>query len=164
MNFAALASVGSVASAQDTGSQAAEKRAIAAAAAPARDSFMIEAFDVAGNSILDELTVDRAISPFSGPDRTVQDIESARAALEAQYRKRGLDSVVVAAAEVPNEFAIVRIQVVETRVGTLKVVGSKSSSSRVVEQQLSELAPGTVPDFRAVERQITEANRHFASR
>ncbi|MGL6042448.1 MAG: ShlB/FhaC/HecB family hemolysin secretion/activation protein, partial [Sandaracinobacteroides sp.] len=36
--------------------------------------------------------------------------------------------------------------------------------SRVVEQQLSELAPGTVPDFRAVERQITEANRHFASR
>ncbi|MFM9978824.1 MAG: ShlB/FhaC/HecB family hemolysin secretion/activation protein [Sphingomonadaceae bacterium] len=125
--------------------------------------FAIDAFDVVGNTLLDELTVDATVLPFGGPDRTVSDIDAARAALEKQYRDRGFDSVIVNA-ETPDQFAIVRLQVIETRVGTVSVKGARFASEAVVRQQLAEIEPGKVPNFRRVERQISEANRHFANR
>jgi hemolysin activation/secretion protein len=160
-----LAAGAALAQGEPTAPPSAAPQAAASPPAASRAAgFFIEAFDVAGNRILDPLTVDQAVSPYLGPDRTARDIEGARAALEQQYRARGFESVVVGAAEAPDDYAIVRLEVVETRLGSVTVEGARHASEAVVRRQLDELRGGAVPDFRRVERQITEANRHFSAR
>jgi hemolysin activation/secretion protein len=100
-------------------------------------TFTINAFDIAGNTQLSQLEMEEAVYPFLGPDKTINDIDGARAALEAAYRKRGLQTVVV---QFPVERdaqgntrlrapgGIVPLQVTEATVGRVRVVGTKYHS------------------------------------
>src|SRR5215472_13189539 len=76
-------------------------RGSAAADAPAAPRPLdIEAYDVDGNTLLDQISVETAVYPYLGPDKTAADVERARSALEAFYHAHGFDSVVV---EIPQQ-------------------------------------------------------------
>jgi hemolysin activation/secretion protein len=132
------------------------KASIEAAAEPAFD---VEAYDVDGNSLLDQLSIEKAVYPHLGPGRSRADVEGARRALEDAYHARGFDSVVV---EVPAQTVadrVVRLHVVETSVGRLRVTGTRYYSIEDVKRHTPALAEGAVPNFREAQAEITELNR-----
>lgn len=128
------------------------------AAAP-EPTFDINAIDVDGNTLLDEVALEAAVYPYAGPGRTAADVASAQRSLENAYRAKGYQSVVV---EVPRQTVadgVVRLHVVEAPIGRLRVVGSKYHSLTAVETAIPALGEGQVPNFQLAQAQINEANR-----
>jgi hemolysin activation/secretion protein len=131
----------------------------AQAAAPTQPKFDLEAYDVEGNTLLDTPTIETAIYPYLGPDRTKDDVAAARDALLQAYRSKGYQSVVV---EVPQQNArtgIVRFHVVEAPVGRLRVVGSEYHLPSRIKEQVPALREGKVPDFNQAQKEIAELNQ-----
>ena len=60
----------------------------------------IDAYDVDGNTKLDQDTVEAAVYPYLGPQRTRQDVACRAQALQKAYQSRGYQSVVV---EIPAQ-------------------------------------------------------------
>jgi len=121
--------------------------------------FNIDAYDVDGNTILDQETVETAVYPFMGPDRRRQDVAGARDALEKAYRAKGYDTVVVDVPQQDARTGIVRLHVVEIPVGRLRVVGAKYNLPSRIKEQIPSLAEGQVPNLRQAQAEIAEANR-----
>lgn len=111
-------------------------------------------FDIEGNTLLDEVTIDEAVYPFLGPQRARGDIDRARAALERVYLDRGYKTVAVIIPRQTVVRGVVRLQVVEGRVGNLKVVGSKYTSLVRLKEAVPSLAEGNVPDFNLVQSEL----------
>jgi hemolysin activation/secretion protein len=128
--------------------------------APAK--FVIEAFDVAGVTALPVGEVERLVYPFAGPDRTNEDVESARKALQDAYAARGFSAVVV---EVPvqsrDTFAqgIVQLAVSEVPLGLLTVSDSRYHALSVTREAIPSLVAGKPIDVRALQADVTQANR-----
>src|SRR5690606_17282508 len=57
-----------------------------AAAAP---KVNINEYIVRGNSVLDARAIERAVTPYLGPGRSMADVEAARAALQSAYQQQG---------------------------------------------------------------------------
>eukprot|EP01036_Dinobryon_divergens_P006272 gene6272-8319_t len=55
----------------------------------------IAEYIVRGNTVLDARAIEKAVTPFLGPDRTLKDVEGARDALLAAYQAAGYQSVYV---------------------------------------------------------------------
>ena len=130
-----------------------------ASARPPEPRFNIDAYDVDGNTLLDNTAVESAVYPYMGPDRVRDDVAAARDALEKAYRAQGFATVVV---EVPKQDArsgVVRLHVVEIPVGRLRVVGSKYSLPSRIKEQMPSLAEGRVPNFTQAQAELAEANR-----
>src|SRR5262249_54767183 len=129
-------------------------------AAPApRAAFEIQAYDVDGNTLLDQEAVESAVYPYLGPDRSRDDVAAARDALQKAYQVKGYQSVVV---EVPAQDArtgIIRLHVVEAPIGRLRVVDSHYSSLSRIKEEVPSLQEGKVPDFNQAQKEVAELNR-----
>lgn len=114
---------------------------------------------VRGNTVLDARTIEQAVTPFLGPGKTLKDIEDARDALLAAYQAKGYQSVYVDLPEQQVTQGLVFLQVSETRVGRVRVVGSAYSSPVEVREQVPALREGAVPDFTQAQQELTVLNR-----
>ncbi|NVI82321.1 ShlB/FhaC/HecB family hemolysin secretion/activation protein [Janthinobacterium sp. BJB401] len=132
--------------------------AAAPVAAPERQ-VTIEEYLVRGNTVLDARAIEEAVTPFLGPGRTLKDVEGARDALVAAYQARGYQSVYVDLPEQQVEQGVVVLQVSETKVGRLRVVGAQYNSPLDVRQQVPALTEGKVPDFTQAQVELTALNR-----
>lgn len=146
-----------VALAQDAGA-AAEAAATTAAAAPERTVDVLE-YVVRGNTVLDVRAIERAVTPFLGPRKTLQDLEAAREALNQAYQAGGYQSVHVDLPEQQVSEGIVYLRVNETRVGRLRVTGAEYTSPREVREQVPALREGAVPNFTQAQAELTDLNR-----
>jgi hemolysin activation/secretion protein len=129
-------------------------------AAPSK--FMINAFDVAGVTRLDASVIEQAVYPFSGPDRTTDDVEAARKALQKAYADRGYEAVQVDVPPQPEEsFAegIIQIQVAEAPVGKVIIAGARHHGVEIIRQQLPAVAEGKPLNLKDLEGQLSAANR-----
>ena len=72
------------------------------AMAQVKQHFDVEEFQVQGNTLLPAVDIEAVVYEFLGPAKTVDDVERARAALEALYAKRGYPTV---SAELPAQSA-----------------------------------------------------------
>jgi hemolysin activation/secretion protein len=132
---------------------------VATSAIAAEQKFDILAIDVDGNTLLDRTTLETVIYPFMGPSRTRGDVEAAQKALEAAYRAKGYQSVLV---EIPRqgvESGVIKLHVVEEPIGQLRVVGSKYHSLAAIREAVPALAEGKVADFGAAQTEINDLNR-----
>lgn len=127
-------------------------------AAPAR-KVTINEFIVRGNTVLDARAIERAVTPYLGPERTPQDVEAARDALQAAYWERGYQSVYVDVPEQRVVGGIVFLQVSETRVGRVEVTGARYNDPEALRARVPALQPGSVPDFNHAQQELTELNR-----
>lgn len=145
------------------GAQAADAPAAAAAAQPAAEpparKVDVVEYIVRGNTALDVRDIEQAVTPFLGPERTMKDIEAARDALLAVYQAKGFQSVYVDLPEQQVTEGIVFLQVNETRVGRVRVIGSEYTSPVDVREQVPALREGQVPDFNLAQTQLTALNR-----
>jgi hemolysin activation/secretion protein len=134
-------------------------------AAPARPAarppvrFDVTEYRVEGNTVLSETDVDAAVYDFLGPGRTIDDIDHARAALEAAYAAHGYPTV---SAEIPVQHVtdgVVVLHVTERTVGRLRVTGSRYYDLGDIKAGAPSLAEGRVPRMPDVQRDIVALNQ-----
>lgn len=113
---------------------------------------------VRGNTVLNVRDIEQAVTPFLGPERTMKDIEAARDALLAVYQAKGYQSVYVDLPEQQVTEGLVFLQVSETRVGRVRVVGAEYISPLDVREQVPALKEGHVPDFNQAQVELTALN------
>ncbi len=131
-------------------------RPAAPSSAPRLDLWAI---DVEGDSLLGEVELYSILQAYLGPNRTLDDVDRARDALEARYRSLGYKTVSVTIPRQTAKDGIVRLQVVEGRVERLTVVGSRYHSLEQIKLEAPSLAEGQVPDFDEVQKDIVALNR-----
>jgi hemolysin activation/secretion protein len=132
----------------------------AAAPAPAATGrFDIMEYQVQGNTVLPVVDIEEAVYPFLGPDKTIDDVEGARAALEKRYADAGYITVAVNIPEQTVREGVVRLEVAEARVGRLRVRNSRYYSLGRIKDAAPSLAEGTVPQLAGIQRDSEVLNR-----
>ena len=86
------------------------------AGAQAQPRFDILEYEVLGNSLLPDLAIEQAVTPYLGEGRALGDVDAARAALLQRYQDAGYLSVQVLIPEQKVDGGVVRLQVVEAPV------------------------------------------------
>ncbi|MBV9570049.1 MAG: ShlB/FhaC/HecB family hemolysin secretion/activation protein [Alphaproteobacteria bacterium] len=118
-------------------------------------TFDIQAYDVDGNTVLDQETIETAVYPFLGPQRSKDDVNGARNALQKAYQARGYQTVIV---EIPPQDArsgFIRLHVAEAPVGRFRVVGSNYYSLNQIKKQVPSIQEGKVPNITAAQKEVT---------
>ncbi len=110
--------------------------------------------------MLPQEDVEEAVYPYLGPDKTADDVERARAALQALYQDRGFATVSVSVPpqHILQSGGIVQFQVTERTIGRLRVTGSHYFLPSAVRAGAPSLAPGTVPNMHRVLTDLTYLN------
>jgi hemolysin activation/secretion protein len=135
--------------------------AAAAAAAPQQPAqrFDIDDFAVQGADKLPQIDIEEAIYPFLGPNKSSDDVEKARAALEKAYHDKGLQTVSVAVPPQNVQSKVVILKVSELKVGRLRVKNSRYFDLDKIKAQAPSLKEGTVPNFNEVTKDIVSLNQ-----
>ncbi|MDE2451175.1 MAG: ShlB/FhaC/HecB family hemolysin secretion/activation protein [Gammaproteobacteria bacterium] len=123
------------------------------AAAPAQ-TFNVYEFLVLGSHALGRTNVEATVYPFLGPGKTIKDVEQARAALVAAYRKAGYGTVLVDIPEQTVDQGVVRLKVTEGYIDKVRITGARYYSEGRILSELPALKPGTVPRFPALQAQL----------
>lgn len=110
-----------------------------------------------GNTVLDAAAIEEAVYPFLGPQKTLDDIEGARDALQKIYQARGYQSVFVELPEQKVDDGIVYLQVSETKVGRVRGGCQALLAGKFAMKYRGQ--GGAVPDFTTVQTQLAGLNR-----
>ncbi|MBB6091233.1 hemolysin activation/secretion protein [Povalibacter uvarum] len=133
--------------------------------AAAEQSFDVFELRVLGNSVLGNAQIERAITPFLGPKKSLADVEAARTALETAYKDAGYATVFV---DIPEQDVsadgVVRLQVTEGRLDRIRITGARYYSNGQLRAVLPALEAGDVPHLPRVQRELEVANRQSRDR
>ena len=125
----------------------------------AAQRFDIDDFAVQGAETLPQIEIEEAIYPFLGPNKSADDVEKARAALEKAYHDKGYQTVSVS---VPQQNALgkmITLKVTELKVGRLRVKNSRYFRLDRITSNAGSLKEGTVPNFGEVTKDIVALNQ-----
>jgi len=148
--------------AQDSSAASAEagaKQPEAPAAAQVAQTFDIFEFRIDGAEGMSQVDVEAAVYPFLGPNKSSQDVDKARAALEKAYHDKGLQTVAVAVPEQNVEGGTVVLNVTEAKVGRLRVKKSRYFDPDRVRSNAPSLQEGVLPNFNDVTKDIIALNQ-----
>ena len=138
-------------------------QAALAAEAPAPQSaersFPVLEYRIEGNTLLQPIDIERAVTPFLGETRSIKDVEGARTALEKVYQDRGYKTVIVNIPVQAVDTGVVRLKVLESPVGKLTIIGSRYHSLQLIRDKLVELNQDNVPNFNEVQKELGDVNR-----
>ncbi len=121
--------------------------------------FEIRNFEVTGNSLLTDDQLRSAIILFTGSGKTAADVEKARDALEKYYHEAGYPAVMVNIPEQTLQEGVVRLQVIESRIGRVKVTGNRYFTMEKVMKDLPSFTPGGILYLPNVQKEIGRLNR-----
>ena len=133
---------------------------ICASADSGETSFEITAFEVNGNTILPTGKVQAAVALFIGPRKTASDVEKARDVLEKLYHDSGYPAVMVNIPEQTLKNGIVKLEVIETRIGKVKVTGNRYFTMDKILHDLPAFAPGEILYLPKVQEEVGRLNRN----
>ncbi len=114
---------------------------------------------VKGNTVLTEEDIEGAIYPYLGQDKSPDDVDNARSALEKLYQDKGYKTVQVLIPKQTVKNGVVNLQVMERRVGQLSVKGAKYTSVDRIKEQAPSFAEGNVPNFNEVNKDLITLNK-----
>lgn len=121
--------------------------------------FAIDEFRVEGNTLLPDEEIEAAVYDFLGSDRTADDAEKARAALEDLYKRKGYPTVTASVPRQSVDTGVIVLTVTERKIARLRVTGAHYFEPDLVREQAASLAPGTVPNMNQVQRDIVALNQ-----
>jgi len=136
--------------------------AVANEVAPTSPRFDINRFDVRGNTLLPAKELDQSVAAFVGGQRDFGDVVKAQEALEAAYHRHGYQLVRVDLPEQELNGGVVVFQVVEIRLGQVKIAGNEHFSNDNVRYSLPGLQEGQTPDLTAISKSLKLANENPA--
>ncbi len=128
-------------------------------AEPGAGSLYIREYRVEGARQLTRIEIEEAVYPFLGPGRGKEDVEQARSALEKAFQAKGYQTVEVQVPPQQVKNGVVYLQVIEGRVGRLRVRGSRYFSAAEIKREARSLAEGKVANFNDVSRDIIALNQ-----
>ncbi|MES2924566.1 MAG: POTRA domain-containing protein [Verrucomicrobiota bacterium] len=123
-------------------------------------SFNIREYRVQGAKRLKSLEVEEAVYPFLGPARTPDDVEQARVALEKVYHAKGYQTVSVVVPQQDPRRGIIRLEVVEGKVGRLRVNGARFFLPSRIKAEAPSVAEGTLPNLEDFKKDNLTLNRN----
>ncbi|MHB8534729.1 MAG: ShlB/FhaC/HecB family hemolysin secretion/activation protein [Sulfuricaulis sp.] len=126
--------------------------------------FFIHEYRVEGNTVLSRAVVEKAVYPFLGENRAIDDVEQARKSLDQAYHDAGYPTVYV---DIPQQDVVggaVRLRVTEGHIGRVRVVGSHYYSLGRIREKIPALAQGTVPSLPQMQQELGALNRASADR
>ena len=132
---------------------------VSPSAKPAPKPVEIVEYRIDGADLLSQEEVERAVYPYLGPDKTADDVEAARAALEKAYAAKGYQTVAVSIPGQQVKDGVVTLKVIEGKVGRLRVKGARYYDIDEIKEAAPSLKEGTVPDFNAVSGDIVALNQ-----
>src|SRR5690606_27228973 len=121
--------------------------------------FPIRGFRIEGDNPLPPADVQRLLAPFVRPDATIETLQQATAALEAELRERGhgLHRVALPPQEVGDT---VRLDVVKFTIGRVAIEGARIYGDDNIRRALPELREGESPNFRTLAIQTAIAHEN----
>ncbi len=126
---------------------------------PGNAKFDVFEYRVEGATLLPVTAVEQAVYPHLGENKTLEDVERARDALERAYHGAGYLTVLVSIPQQKVDDAVVRLTVTEASVRRLRVVDSRYFSPADIKAAVPELAEGNVPNFPEMQKQLAGLNR-----
>ncbi len=138
--------------------------AFAADASDEIGRFAITRFEVTGNTLLSAQAVEQAVAPYAGAERNFGHVQMALEALEAAYHRLGFNVVQVALPEQELNQGVVKLQVVETRLGKVRVEGNRVFSEANIRHSLPGLVEGQTPNIGRVSASLRLANENPAKK
>lgn len=114
--------------------------------------FAIWEIQVKGNTLLDGTVIERALTPFLGPDGHLDKVQDAATALERAYRDAGYPTVLVNIPEQDVVAGQVQLDVVEGKVSRVRVTGSRYYLLSEIKSRVDSVQPGQpmhIPSFQA---------------
>lgn len=129
------------------------------AAGGAARQFDIWEYRVDGNSLLSIASIQSALYPYLGPQKSLDDVEQARAQLQALYKHQGYPIVVVAIPEQNVINGVVSLKVVEGKVDRFRISGNRYFSRKELRQELPAIEPGKPLNMTQVRTELDDANR-----
>ena len=111
---------------------------------------------IKGNTLLEKKQLERTLYPFLGPKKSIDNVENARAALEAVFHGQGYQTVAVDIPEQDVKNGVVYLQVVEGKVSRLRVEGSRYFALGSIKAGVPELAEGHVPNLPKMQQQLAD--------
>lgn len=137
---------------------------LVALAAEESPRFNVVEFNIVGNTLLRNVDVEQTVYPFLGADKTLQDIETARVALEQRYRDAGYPAVMVNIPEQEVNAGVVRLDVVEGRIDQLRITGSRYYTLSALRARVPALKEGVPLHTPALQQQVNALNSVSADR
>lgn len=131
-------------------------------AATGEDTFSIRSFEISGNQLIGSDDLQQLVAPYLGENRSLSDIQNARRDIEQAYQALGYGTVRALTPEQELTGGIVRIKVVEARIGKVTILGNKHFDQANVRASLPALQEGELPDMRRISENIQLANENPA--
>jgi hemolysin activation/secretion protein len=136
--------------------------------------FEIKGFMVAGNTLLPDKpldddpkspfrsspTIQTELETYIGPDKTADDIEKARAALENTYHRLGYPTVLVNIPEQTLTDGMVRLEVIESTIRRVRVTGNNYYTMENIKKELPSVQEGKVLNLPHLQDELLNANRN----
>ncbi|MDB6054992.1 MAG: Hemolysin activation/secretion protein-like protein [Verrucomicrobiales bacterium] len=127
-------------------------------AAPAKPVFVVKGYDVQGNTILPQETIDLVLSDHTGEHVTLDEIRTAVKELTLAYRARGFVTVSVTPPPQKLTNGIVRLDVTEGKLVEVTVVNNKHFSTANVLRSLPSLQTNTFLNSLVFQQELDKAN------
>jgi len=125
---------------------------------PAEIVFRISEYQVEGNTVLPSEKIKEVVSGYLGPKQHLKDVDQARLALEKAYRDAGYPTVLVVVPEQTIENGVVRLTVVESKLGEVKITGNRNFSEKEILQRLPSLKEDILIYEPTLLEELKEAN------
>jgi len=121
--------------------------------------FDIWEYQILGNSLLKKETIESALFPYLGVQKSLKTVEQARDYLQNLYKMNGYPIVVVS---IPQQNVIggkVKLQVTEGKIDRLKISGNEYFSRRELRDEVPSLSAGAPLNMDIVREEVDLANK-----
>jgi hemolysin activation/secretion protein len=122
--------------------------------------FDITRFTVEGDKLLGQPKMDSLLAPFTGKQKDFGTVQEAIDALEGAYHKLGFTTIQVILPEQELEKGIIRLVIVETHIGSIKIEGNKYFSDANIRRSIPALKTGEIPNINKISAHLKTANEN----
>jgi hemolysin activation/secretion protein len=132
-------------------------------AAPQGDAaprFDVRSYVFDGATLVPRDQLEAITAPYTGPRRDFGDVQRALEAVERAYAARGYSAVQVLLPEQELEAGVIRLRIVEARIGRVLVEGNRHFDAANARASVPSLEPGAAPNILDVGRNLRVANEN----
>jgi hemolysin activation/secretion protein len=122
--------------------------------------FLIDRFEVIGNTLLLASELERLFAPYTGKSKDFGDIQRALESLESAYRDRGYGVVQVLLPEQDITKGVVQLRVLQPQVGRVLIEGNTHFDNQNIRRSLPTVKEGESPNSKEIARNLQLVGEH----
>jgi len=124
------------------------------------ERFDIDRFEIVGNTLLGDDEIEAALSPYTGDQRELADMQGAMEALRERYRSAGYSVVWVVAPEQDLDRGVVTLRVIEAQIGEVTIAGNQYFDEENIRAALPALTEGVPPRTADISANVLLSNEN----